>query len=30
MSIACFTQLPGVNSIMYYDSEILHQVGFSR
>lgn len=27
--IACFSQLTGVNSIMYYGSQVLHEAGFS-
>lgn len=28
--IACFSQLTGVNSIMYYGSQVLHEAGFSQ
>ena len=30
IGIACFTQLTGVNSIMYYGSQVLTEAGFSR
>ena len=30
IGIACFTQLTGVNSIMYYGSQVLNEAGFSR
>jgi major inositol transporter-like SP family MFS transporter len=30
IGIACFTQLTGVNSIMYYGSQVLNTAGFSR
>ena len=30
IGIACFTQCTGVNSIMYYGSQVLNEAGFSR
>lgn len=30
IGIACFTQMTGVNSIMYYGSQVLNEAGFSR